>query len=80
MNRELFGVLAAGHRAAVHRAHVVAAMATVHRRVIGFLRVVVIAVNWTLVATAAGSGNHHYGGARDLRVHERERNEAGPRA
>ena len=80
MNRGLFGVLAAGHRALVHRAHVMFAVATVHRRGIGFLRGVVIAVNQTLIATAARAGDHHYGGARDLCVHKHERNEADQRA
>jgi len=80
MNCGLFGVVAAGHRAVVHRAHVMFAVATVHRSVSGFLRVVVIAVNRTLIATAARSGNYHYGGARDLCVHEHKRNEADQRA
>ena len=46
----------------------------------GFLRVVVIAMNRTLIAPAAGAGNHHYRGARNLCVHEHERNEADQRA
>jgi hypothetical protein len=52
------------------------AVATVHRRVIGFLRVVVIAMNWTLIATAADAGNRHYGGACKRCVYEHERKEA----
>jgi len=41
---------------------------------------VVTAMNRTLIATAAGSGNHHYRGARNLSVHEHERNETDQRA
>ena len=80
MNCGLFGVVTAGHGAGIHFAHFVAAMAAVHGGLFIFLRVVVIAVNWTSIAGAAGAGNHHYGGARNLCVHEHERNEAGQRA
>lgn len=52
------------------------AVATVHRRVIGFLRVVVMAMNRTLIAAAARAGNRHYGGAGNRCVHEHERKEA----
>ena len=80
MNHGSFAVVAAGQRAVVHRTHIMFAVTTIHRRVIGFLRVVVIAMNRTLIATAAGAGNHHYRGARNLCVHEHERNEADQRA
>jgi hypothetical protein len=41
-----------------------------------FLRVVVMAVNGTLIAVAAGSGHGHYRGGGDLSVGEHERKEA----
>lgn len=76
MNRGLFGVVAAGHRAIFHGAHIMFAMATVHRRVSCFLQLAVMAMNWTLIATAACAGYRHYGGARNRCVHEHERKEA----
>ena len=51
------------------------AVAAVHRNFI-FLRVVVIAVNWTLIAAAARTGDSHYRAGGDLSVHEHERNTA----
>jgi hypothetical protein len=80
MHRGLFGVVAAGHRAIFHRAHIMFAVATVHRRVICFLWMVVITMNWTLIATAACAGDRHYGSARNRCVYEHERKEAEERA
>lgn len=80
MNRRLFGVVATGHRAIVHRAHIMFAVGTVHRGAICFLWMMVITMNWTLVAATAGAGDRHYGGARNRCVHEHERKEAEERA
>ena len=76
MNRGLLGVVAAGQRAVVHRAHVAAAMAAVHGRLFTFLRVVVITVNRALIATAACAGDCHRRSGGDWRVNKYERNKA----
>jgi hypothetical protein len=52
------------------------AVAALHCGVTSFLRMVMIAVNRTLIASAASAGDCHDRGARNWRVHERERKEA----
>ena len=73
----MFNVVATGHRAVAHLAHVVPAVVAVHGGWFTFLRVVVIAVDWTLIATAARARHSHHRGSGDLSVDEHERNQAG---
>ena len=78
MYRRLLGILAAGHRAGLHRAHFVPAV----RRNVGVtvLRGMVMAVNRALVASAAGTGHNHEGGAGYRRIDEQESEHANSRS
>jgi len=71
----MFNVVATGHRAVVDYAHIMFAVTAVHGN-FTFLRVVVMAVNWTLIAAATRTGDSHHRGGGDLGVHEHERNTA----
>jgi len=59
MNCGLFGVLAAGHSAGIHLAHIMAAMAAVQRSVVAILRGMMMPVDGALTCGAASAGTGH---------------------